>query len=336
MPLIRQNPTNSCILEGSFDNITWVTIMDVSKCMNFGNQPGSGTKQPSPNGGTSKNCYTLDANGILNLGTPVNTGDVIQLDASGSGWDGGEFDFGPLWRCPDGKQYIGGACENLTTTMSGDPVNTANHMSTIISINGTFYSILPGVPFTVPSGVTNITPFVQMNDSDITNNQGDYQVCVTITNNQLASWSHTLDFTASPNGFMPILAPKSAAYVGGTGFVEVYDTILTDTGCFCQIGKSFGSSCHITGVELTYLTEPPYLATLGASGIGIGNDISTNSAAVKAFVLPTDGGSTLVFSGDVVCSALTFLIELDMSTNPTTKARISKAVISGKGFDPFA
>lgn len=210
MPLIRQNPTNNCILEGSFDNITWVTIFDASKCANFGTNPGTGTSQPKPGGGTSKNCYTLNANSILNLGTPVNTGDVITLDVSGSGWDGTESDFGPLWRCPDGEQFVAGACIGFAHTSSGDPVPTANHMSTIISLNGTFYSIMPGVPFAVPSGVTNITPFIQVNDSNIADNQGSYNVCVTITNNATPTWSQSF-LNGQGNGSSP--HPMWSAYV---------------------------------------------------------------------------------------------------------------------------
>lgn len=329
MPLIRQNPANSCILEGSFDNITWVTIMDVSKCQNFGTNPGAGTPQPVPGGGSVKNCYALDANSILSIGIPVSTGDVITLDISGSGWDGVEVDFGPLYRCPDGKQYLAGICTGFQRTDGSDPVPSAYHMSTVISIAGTFYSIMPNVPFTVPSGVSNVTPFIQVNDSSLANNQGSYQVCITVVNNAVTSWCMEFNFELGTFGWLSNAAGAGALWNAGEGWSN---DPSQNSGQDTQIYISFPST-EITSISFDYAWDGTCPG--GSSIMSIYKDIYVIPYIMSSAISNPSG--TLSWAGDLNFTAI--YVGGNMAGGGCVAGGhnliIKSCTIRGKGINPF-
>jgi len=183
---IRQSPDNPCIIESSVDGTNWCPFIDLSLCQNFGSQPGP-TPPPTPGGGTQQTCSQLKANQTLLLPLLVNAGDTIQLNnASGAWWDGGSFDFGPLWQTPNGNQFIGGIEYPVDFHSSTDPIPSAKHMTVIAGIGATpiYLALAVGVPVTVPAGVSNAQIWLQCNDDPIDNNQGTIDFCVTVTNNQ--------------------------------------------------------------------------------------------------------------------------------------------------------
>jgi len=344
MPLIRQNPSNGCILEGSFDNITWVTIFDASKCSNFGTSPGSGTSQPPAGGGTAKNCYTLNANGILNLGTPVNSGDIITLDVSGSGWDGTETDFGPLWRCPDGSQFIAGLCTSFQTTSGSDPVPSAPHMSTVISINGTFYSILPGSPFTVPAGISSVTPFIQVNDTSLADNQGSYNVCVTIQNNMPSTFTHTFDFVSSNGGFIAnpylLISGSVGNWVGGSGWLYGDAVLSAPTNDYrlVRIYKTFPSTT-ITSIQAIFNS------TAGGTDRPTSNFcefIATDqheTGIIKSVDFahqPSGSNLNLSWAGSQAMTTINlFIASSYFNASYAGDVALTKLIVQGVGTDPF-
>lgn len=220
---IRQNPTNPCIIESSQDGTEWCPFIDLSKCTNFGTQPGVGNKPPEPGGGTQQTCKALAANGTLLLPLLVNAGDQITLNSvNGAGWDGVESDFGPLWRFANGDQYIGGIDVGFPRTDSGDPLPTANHMKIIAGYGGgPGYLDLPvGTAITIPGGVSNAQIWIQVNDSTLANNQGSYDVCVTVKNNAAGGFSHTFDFTLASQAWTltPLSWGTNGEYLAAQGW----------------------------------------------------------------------------------------------------------------------
>jgi hypothetical protein len=201
----------------------WIPAASMADVTNATTAPGPVNNQPSPGGGTASNCVKMYANALLPIPLTVNTGDTILINsASGSWWDGGEFGFGPLWRLPNGHQFVGGLDVGFTVITGSDPVVGANHMTIIAQIGATpTYVALPiGTPVTVPMVAANSQLFFQVNDSDISNNQGDCQVCYTITNNKTKRFTHTWNFSAAPGPWYAFPDGVSdAAWVLGQGFV---------------------------------------------------------------------------------------------------------------------
>lgn len=189
-----------------------------------GGSPGNGAPQPKPGGGQQHYCQTLNANNVMFLPTLVNTGDVIEVvSAEGSWWDGGENSLGfPLWRCPNGDQYVAGNCTGASTrTVTGtDPSVAAAHMSLIVVIGSNILS-LNGGPVTVPGGVTNGNAYIQVNDSAIGNNFGSADVCVKVTNNQTEEWCFIQNLALGDGGWgvhTPVTSGITGAWVAGVGW----------------------------------------------------------------------------------------------------------------------
>lgn len=217
---IRQNPDNPCEIQSSEDGMTWCTFIDLSKCMNFGTQPGTANNQPKPGGGSQQYCYVLKGNQRLTIPLTVSTGDTVTLDsASGSACDPDEdpLHLPSVWRLQNGDQNFGGLDVGFPTTKSGDPINTANHMKIIAVAGSTFFDLTLGTPSTVPGGVSNAQLWLQVNDDVLTDNQGDFSVCVTVTNNANSQWTSVFDFTVNP--YTALFSFIFGTWTPGTGYV---------------------------------------------------------------------------------------------------------------------
>lgn len=182
-----------------------------------GGQPGSGATQPPSGGGTADYCAQLQASGKLYVPTVVNTGDVITLQVSGAGNDPDADTIN--WRCPDGEQFFAGQCVGFTTTVSTDPLPATPHMQLIANIDGTFHPFVSG-SLTVPSGVSSGQVYIQVNDSNLTDNAGSYQICVTVQNNQSAHWTKDFDFTTSPGTGWYAQSGEGGHWSAGVGWVS--------------------------------------------------------------------------------------------------------------------
>jgi len=317
---------------------------DVATADQIGNpsSPSGGSPQPAPGGGTISKCTTLRANSTLLLDAPVNTGDTVEIiSASGSGNDGGEIQ----WRCPDGGTYIGGLCDDPAFSLdSGDPVPDKPHMSLILMINGTAYPFYTGaspwtpVVITVPSGVSNAYAEIQVNDSAISNNRGDYAICYKQTNNQSVGtgWTHTFDFRVDAGGWTlvdtPIVYTWGVRSSAGYGVSDGCDEINVARRA-CYIERDF-SSVNIDSVVVYYAgingRDPlsdnrlsVYLSNsthVDASCTGPSTSISPHAALtqIKIFygVDRSDGGdcSLAGFSGSGLISRV--VVHSDTGTDP--------------------
>lgn len=332
--MIRQDPANPCLLQTSIDGVNWCTFADISKCMNFGTQPGNGTAQPPPGGGTAENCYQLQANNRLLLPTVINSGDdIVVTSQSGAGNDGGHT----TWYCPDGSVFLAGLCVPGTGGLSGgDPLPTANHMSLIIEIAGVFYSLESGT-FTVPGGVINQQAVVQVNDSVLSDNSGSYSVCIKITNNQVPNWVHTFDFTLTTGGWTPELASggaPAALWTPGTGWVDQDVTFGVIPDRIVDIHNtttiSFLSSIEVIG-NFTAGHGPGPFDQFAVKVNG------TPFGAVAYPSLPNGAQDIVVPVGVASVTDLEAFFQMCTTTPPPLdgSGTISKIILTGTGVDPF-
>ncbi len=298
--------------------------------------PGTTTTQPQPGGGTVQNCLKMYANALLPIPLTVNTGDTILIkSASGSWWDGGEFDFGPLWRLPSGNQVVGGLDVGFPKSgVSGDAVTAANHMSIVAVIGATpDYVALPiGTPVTVPSVAPNSQLFFMVNDdpTGIANNQGDCQVCYTVTNNKSMTWTRTLDFTVSPNGFtfIPFGGGDQGVWNLGQGFQSTLNNVSGAPDTSLIIHRTFGVATF-TSANITCNTNQL------PSGTGAGNAVLLRHSGVTTATVCLaslfNGTQTDSWSG----SALVDEIVINPSSGNTTLFTEIRMVLTGTGAPPF-
>lgn len=264
--MIRQNPENPCLIESSIDGVHWCAFIDLSKCSSFGTQPGP-QPAPQPGGGAKQYCFNLRANETVLLPALVSTGDTVSLDrADGAGYDGGEFDLGPLWRCPDGAAFVGGLCTGFYSTKPGDPLPSEHHMALIIGYGATpDYLLVPlNTPVTIPSGVSQAKVWLQVNDDPIGNNQGSYDVCVTVTNNN-AALVH-IPVTSSAGVYTPFATELGSAYtLSFSGTAHIHNTPpINDTDAFYWTNDGWATHARhsgdfglsIDGTPLDSLTVP--------------------------------------------------------------------------------
>lgn len=218
--MIRQNPTNPCLLETSINGTDWCQFADFSLCTPSSDQPGSGSDQPPPGGGEA--CYfgQFFASGLWLMPSVVSSGDTLDLqNVTGAGSDGA---FASIWHCPNGQTFFAGQCVGAGGPVGGDPL-AVDHMRLIYKINGVYYDAMAG-PFTVPGGVLSEPVEVQVNDATLGDNSGSYQFKLCVTNNGTATFTHTFDFLLNPQGFVNVVnagwTPTNwGNWVAGQGWV---------------------------------------------------------------------------------------------------------------------
>ncbi len=301
----------------------WVRLAN-SDQLNKPPQPGGGTPQPQPGGGMQKYCNTLFAGGILYLPTTVSTGDVITLASSdGSGWDGTETDStgNPIFRCLDGSIFFSGECGGGSHVDGGDPVPSANHMTLVAKINGSYYYI-SGLGFTVPAGISNASVVLQVNDSNISDNQGSYSLCVNVTNNQATTWCRKYDFRIANYG---MTTEDVGFWSPGVGWVGAFQNSVSQT--VTTPGFNFPSTT-LTSIELLYTKN---------TGSGANDETaiygSFPSGAALANVSGVHGtGLTFTWTGSQVATG--FAVSVNAGTTPGAQIEVIQVILSGIGAIP--
>lgn len=209
--MLRQNPTNPCLLETSVDGVTWCVWADLSKCVP-NPAPGGGSTPPGA-GKCNEYQISIDSHAVTLMPFVANTGDTLQLESvSGASTDGT-----PVWYCPDGSIFYLGACAGGGSTVSGDPAPTVNHQALLWKIGSNYYPITSAL-FTVPAGVTAQPVYIQTNDASLTNNSGTYQIKFTFCNHQAVppgAWCFDQNLQPSPSGWSFGSNP-STSVCGGT------------------------------------------------------------------------------------------------------------------------
>lgn len=322
--MIRQNPTNPCILESSVDGVTWCQWADLSKCIPSSNQPGAGTAQPAP-GGCSTFQGQFNASEQFLVPVPVSTGDTLNLtNVTGAGNDGASG----TWNCPDGTVFFAGACLVGTgATVGTDPLPSVKHMRLIWKIGGSYYDAMAGV-FTVPAGVSNVQPVLLVNDSPASDDNGSYQFTLQVCNNSVATWTHTLNFGTSPGGFV-IFSTEHGVYTPGSG----WQPSCVD-GANMLLRARFTAPADFTVVSISVIYSQNVVGTNGAEvelrNVGLGILASANDNATNGTVV-TNRTYAHTFNQSGVRN-----IDIDMDQPGCTSTGLySSLTIVGSGPDPF-
>ena len=318
--MIRQDPDNPCLLQSSVDGVSWCTFADLSKCLNPG-QPGS-SQQPQPPSGGGQHCYDLSWNaaGTALIPTVVNSGDTLTVQsASGAGQGGSPVQ----WYCTDGQQFFAGGCIGQQFTDSSDPAPSIFHGRLVFRIGSNYYDAAPGTVFTVPSGITNQQVTIQAN-FPLSGASGSYVASVCVTNNQPASWSHTLDFTLNTWGFSAYTGDDTpgAVWTSGVGWTGAAGT-ANPGNRYCDIGISVPSTTVVSAIV--------YYKTNGISG---GYDFELFNPSQNAFALPNSGGSQIAMFNPALSSVTIIRVLLEQAGSQT-EIGVTRLIISGTGTDPF-
>jgi len=291
-------------------------------------QPGSGSEQPNPGGGQA--CYQgqMPATGSWLVPTIVSAGDTVELtDAQGAGQDG---TVSP-WYCPNGQTFFAGACIGIAGVSGSDPLPTANHMSLLFKIDGTYYSAMSG-PVTVPGGVSNANVEVVVNDSVLSDNSGSYTFGVCVTNNAALDWTHCW---LGGKGVLDLSLPPQTQVWGSYDFGT--DTILSeDSGSGTAENASVdipyvGTATHIE-FYVIYDNDGP----LGSAGSGIASDANNPGVQNVYSVLTPVGTGTLHVSwtGSFAFSQRIRLFASSIKTVVGSTV-ITNVKVNGAGASPF-
>lgn len=240
---------NNCTLQ-IWDCVqqVWVDVPTVGTCVT-NPAPGGGTTQP-PGGGCATTQLDAFADTLTPLPWAVTFGDTIDFTSVlGSGNDGGV-----QWYCPDGSIYFLGACAGGGGTSSGDPLNTTKHMALLLKIGSSYYPLPSGV-FTVPSGVTAVVPYIQVNDPTVSACHGKYTIAAQYCNHAAppsTTWRAHIDFKTNSGGFaaIPLSTAQAGVWTPGSGWTNtqgISSGVYVD-GVFMRL--TLASATNVTSVEI--------------------------------------------------------------------------------------
>jgi len=173
MPTFRQE---GCLLQTQCADGEWVTIYDPSACIVAGasQPPPGGTPEP---GACLEYDVVLQANSKWQLPVAVDNGDIVTITGAAGGWSDGTIN---PWHCPDGNNYILGACVPGTAGFDGaDPVPSKNHMR-LVALTSTqgydaFNTVIGFSGYSSPDTLT-----FQANDSTLGDDAGSISFHVKI------------------------------------------------------------------------------------------------------------------------------------------------------------
>jgi len=294
-------------------------------------QPGGGSPQPAPGGGCQQYPAQLLANGRWLVPTVVSTGDTIEIgSAVGATNDGAEL----IWHCPDGKQFFAGACVASGGLDGSDPLPTVEHMRLIANIDGSYYDAMSG-PITVGAGVSNAQVYIQVNDSDLTDNTGQVQFVVTACNNQLGTFAHHFSLQTTDGGFTALSDGSTfATWLAANGWIQANDTLGSCSGhppdrALLWISRAMPSARFLNTIRIVGQTSTDLGPGSGARQLYI--DGAGSSLGIDSNVGPFD--ITLPINANV---ATDFSILINsICVAPGSTITVSDVYLTGQGSDPF-
>jgi len=317
----------------------WVTCCDGTEVelatvgmINQPTQPGGGTPQPTP-GGCKNYTAKWQANSQWLVPVLVNTGDTLTFaNASGSGSPGG---LDPFWYCPNGQTFFGGQCVGIPGVKTADPFNTIPHMRLIAVIAGVGYRADEGT-ITVPAGVVDEQVVIYANDDDISNNPGSYSLDVTVCNNSLPGWSHTLNLKLDNYGFIPF---DGGAWIAGFGLISSQVDGSPHNGQQMAMSMDFPQDVIVTHLKVIFDT------TLGSHGGTVYEDLITvdsgGTGTVRDTLAPPTTGTeqSMAYDGSLTIRKVQLVGVMDVTNTPDPtdgQWNVYTLEIAGSGFDPFA
>lgn len=275
--LIRQKPTDNCVLQQSLDGGTqWTDVFSARQCavdtvkdmIGRGEIPGGANPEPAQ-------CFDLDLTVLANssrlIPLAITSGWTLRFTDVKGAWNDGNI--GHDWVCPDGHWFLFGGCSpQVEGTQSGDPIPTIPHMKLILRLpDGTYAAIpLDGTPYVVPQGQPEGNTFLLANDSVLADNQGSVSLHLLACNTELKCY--IWDFSLSDCGFAAggymAFGPDSDGRVMGQYGAAAWETTDNYSPTFnysdraVSIHRSFDSL-------LAFKIEVVYDYTAGTSPFGV-------------------------------------------------------------------
>jgi hypothetical protein len=277
----------------------------------------------------------LDAGKKILIPVPVSTGDTIQVSAV----DGATNDSTLVWFCQDGLYFIAGECTGIPIYVPGDPVPGFPHMGITIDVGAGPVGLGTSL-FTVPSGVSNIQPTLDLNFDHTSDANGFFTFLVTVCNNQAETFNHVFNFPVNSGAWSltPLSWGTNGEYLPSQGWhgtcngaVDKYNQLVIQSipvphgQTFTDVGIAFSETVGPNAHTLTSL----FLAHLASGGdttlISRLSDDTTTPLAWHGSITNVDyfwiiwscgidpGGSCPV-AGDIL---------------------VPQILISGQGSDPF-
>lgn len=329
---IQFRQPNSCALEVSLDGgVTWDQIYTAEICVEEGIQDrlDDGTLAPGgqPGGGGStptQECYTyhieISGNGRWYAPIPVRDGYTIVIQNLDGVWSEGNG-ITSNWYCPDGDQFVLGACTSFYTLNPADPLPTVKHMKLIGNIGGTYLDLIDAL-YTVPNGTGTVDLTLQANDDLLSDNQGSIRGLVTICT---GLWCFEWDFTVSDGGWT-VQPGEAGSYSAGVGWIAVF---LDSQDYEVAIRKTF-TSTFIIDVVMTFDRSGH-----GGANANYRTIVQLSGASVATnIVSPGSDGTNLTLTTNVNHTADAMWAQVNNGT-AAVPATIKKMRIRGTGANPF-
>jgi len=226
--------SSDCGIEVSYDSgVTW-DCLNLNGCIADLVTQGvegflaNGTIAPGGNDSgptsypTHPECVTwhvqLPASSVWHLPLQISSGDQITVSSPKGSWSDGLLGVLSGWNCPNGDDFILGACGDPRVPLVGDPNQEANHMELMLDVNDTYLLPLRGV-ITIPGGIDHLDAVFMANYANMPNGQGTITFDVDYCPAE-ASWCKRFDFTASDQGWYASSGSGHtyAYYVSGQGW----------------------------------------------------------------------------------------------------------------------
>lgn len=299
---------------------------------------------PQPGAGACQDYnLTIHSGQLQIVPTTVNTGDTITLVSA----KGATTQDGVGWQCPDGSIFFGGACAGGGVFDGAALMPAVLIGKVILFLNSVYYDLTPGVPFTVPGGVSVQTPYVTVNyDPASTHFGGDLQTGVKVCNNAALTFTHTFDMLTAAGGFTAFTPAGTTGpaghWVPGTGWQS--DT-QSDAGLFATarritIKRTGIGAFTLNSIEIVYTQAKGTDNTGGAEQAVL---VHVNPAAIDEInhILSATINGVNDFTGLTSAAATTEIVIYltdgvdNYPTDPGGQLTLTKLVVGGNGADPF-
>ena len=215
----------------------------------------NGAPQPQPGGGCQPYNITINGGQLQLIPTIVSTGDTIEIMSA----TGASTQDGLDWQCPDGEIYFAGACVGGGITDASAYVPTANIGKPVLFLNGSYYDLVIGTPFTVPSGITNKAPMLILNYVPSNTVSGQVECNVQVCNNAVARFTHHFNLRTAPGPFIidDQGGNSNAAWTPGTGYTaSTIGTIVTGDGAIALVCNNHHNLANCTLRVVGSCTDP--------------------------------------------------------------------------------
>lgn len=291
----------------------------------------NGAPQPTPGGGCQIYNLTINGGQLQIVPTTVSTGDTIQLTAA----TGASTQDGVGWQCTDGEIYFAGSCVGGGVTNGGAYVPTAKIGKPVLYLNGVYHDLTIGVPYTIPAGISNITPMLVLNYVSSNPISGQVECTVQVCNNQAGTWTKVLDFTTSQQGFNQYPNgddhTASCVWTPGQGWQSLFN--------------HSGNQANYLDIEIHGLPSRQWLSAVAqwTDAVNIQESAvyawdGTTAVLKIAALLPQTAGTNVISSGLASIAYTSTGIRIIFNENVSHANHtitLSKLTLSGPGPSPF-